>query len=390
MNSISPVAYLEPVIARMSAITATPLGKSLNVDLIEDVEAFAESRDKWNAIVSASGNSSLFLTHHWMESWWRSFGQNADVFCVLFSDEQGPLGLAAFCANQVRIGLLAVPALRLAGNDLSPRSDILLLRREREVWTHLIALLHERKWYVFDVGRLDAASPTIDLLQTTDRLHSVTLREEFALPMVDLSQPWAEWLATRSRTFRKSIRKAEEKTATMRALSFPTDYHGLGSLFSALKIVASDSWSHRQSTAISSDQPTWTFFQRLCEAHAASGELIATVLVDGDRPVAFAFGIRYGAVVYGLKTAYVESSATTSLGTSVMAAFIQACIADPHAQFLDMDGVDSGGAYKLRWADRIDRLQVYRAFRRSPLSKLIARAYRWHKRRNPLPPLPIE
>ena len=166
-------------------------------------------------------------------------------------------------------------------------------------------------------------------------------------------------------------------------MRFPDDFVDIDLLFSLLEAVATDSWSYAAGTSIVSATAPRAFFEGLLRDYHARGAAFVSLLLDGETPLAFAFGLAFRDCIYGLKTSYRVSSPDRSLGTRVMADFVASCMRDRGHSTLDMDCITQHSEYKRRWANELVSLVDQRVFRHRPLSRLLSAVYA-RKRSAPL------
>ena len=352
----------------------------ISVRSITALAEFQEIKNEWNGVVSASDFPSVHLSHDWVSAWWQNYGQGGGVFCFLLSDSEGCFGVAVFSGINFPLGPLRISALRLMGNELSSRSDILLLRQPEAGMKAIVAQLASRPWLFLDFGRCTSASPALASIRANSAMFSVQLREQFDVPLVDLSLSWEAWLANKSRNFRKSIRRAKEKCKDYGVYRYPQEGKDVERLIDAVERVAADSWSFAEGSSIVSKSSEREFICQIMSTASQRNDLIAALLYDSDKPIAFAFGIRQGDVMFGFKTGYRSAYSEQGVGMTVMAVFIECCMADNRCKILDMDCISSNGEYKRRWADKFSQSVSYRIFRRRPLSSLLALFYKMKKK----------
>ena len=347
----------------------------IRVRVATNAQDFRHLREAWDTVVNDCDYAPLHVTGPWISHWWDCFGGNAEMLTVLLEDDAGAFGLAPLLRTRMRIGPLPIDALRLIGNEVSARSEVIFNRRWPAGWQALHQFLEPFSWQFFDYGW--GRADTAERHAFTDGAWpgTVHLRQSLELPLVSLTSSWEDWSAQKSRTFRKTLRKAEEKCADLRVLRFPDDFGDIDLLFSLLETVATDSWSHAAGTSIVSATATRAFFEGLLRDYHARGAALASLLLDGETPLAFAFGLAFRDRIYGLKTSYRASSPDRSLGTRVMADFVASCMHDRGCSTLDMDCITQHSEYKRRWANELVSVVDQRVFRHRPLSRLLSAVY---------------
>lgn len=354
----------------------------IQIRVATNAQDFQRLRPSWDAVVKACDYAPLHVTSPWIARWWDCFGGggDAELLTVLLEDDVGAFGLAPLLRARMRIGPLPIDTLRLIGNDVSARNEIIFTRRKSAGWQALYRYLQPLSWQFFDYGwgRAEAADRLAFIEDPWPG--TVQLRQALELPLVSLTSSWDDWSAQKSRTFRKSLRKAEEKCADLRVLRFPHDFDDIDRLLSWLEIVASNSWSFAAGTSIASAGATRAFFEGLLRDYHAQGAALASLLLDGRKPLAFAFGVAFRDHVYGLKTSFRADTSDRSLGTRVMADFVASCMLNRDCSTLDMDCITPHSEYKRRWANELVSVIEQRVFRPRPLSRLLSAVYARRRR----------
>lgn len=338
--------------------------------LLESVQQFQHSRDQWESL-AGQGQPDIHLTGDWILSWWEAFGDDGAVTCVIGIDAQGCFALIPLLFKTRRLGLWPVRYARLLGNDFSSRSDVRVLRHEQLVRDALYRLIWSRGCMWFECGWLPAASCNY----LTSGLEGVVVHRCFDLPLVVFGNGWEDWLAAKSRTFRKTLRKASEQCENMTIRRFPDDFSDHMELLDCMDRVVDAAWSHAQGSSYRSSAADFRFMQAISQRFSAAGQLIATVLFDGQQPVSFAFGVQLGPRVFGLKTAYRQANENASMGTHTMMHFAKLS-AERGAAVMDMDVITTHGEYKRRWCNTIETVRWDRVFRPGLRGRALLQAYR--------------
>ena len=87
-----------------------------------DGDAWSDLAAEWDDLYARSSRATPFLTHAWLDSWWRAYGRPRSLVMVLVRHHGRLVGAGAFM--QVRRG--GVPVLVPAGYPVSDYADVLL------------------------------------------------------------------------------------------------------------------------------------------------------------------------------------------------------------------------------------------------------------------------
>src|SRR5262249_39215254 len=130
----------------------------MSVRLIHNDREFAALEDQWNALLRQSRANTIFLTWHWLYSWWQAYGQAGDRLYILLVERQsrGIIGIVPFyLRTSKRFGIVPVRILRFIGEGSSDSDylDVIAPAGEEhaileEAWSFLQANKHS--WDVLE------------------------------------------------------------------------------------------------------------------------------------------------------------------------------------------------------------------------------------------------
>src|SRR5712692_8540819 len=100
----------------------------MEIQRIEDVEAFRRLRTEWNDLLAASDADCVFLTWEWLFTWWKHFGAGLRLAILAVRDRGELVGIAPLALRR-RLGF---PVLEFLGSGLvgSDYVDV-IVRRDR-------------------------------------------------------------------------------------------------------------------------------------------------------------------------------------------------------------------------------------------------------------------
>jgi ribosomal protein S18 acetylase RimI-like enzyme/CelD/BcsL family acetyltransferase involved in cellulose biosynthesis len=125
----------------------------MRCSILHSAEAFSAVGPRWDELARA-GDVGLFLSHRWLDAWWRAFHGVDELWAVIVEEEDGSLiGGWPLHLRAPRSGALRVAELRVVG-DLGGADRSILCRpgREHDVAEAMVrALVGVRGWDVLDV-----------------------------------------------------------------------------------------------------------------------------------------------------------------------------------------------------------------------------------------------
>lgn len=127
-------------------------------------------------------------------------------------------------------------------------------------------------------------------------------------PYIELAQPEEEFFAGLDGYFRKKIRQRERKLGEsgqvmLTVYEKPDD---VLTLVDIIKWIERASWKEKEGTSITKNQVQEGFYRLLLPEIASQGWLLASVLLVGEKPIAYQLGINFNGVLDSLKTSYVQ------------------------------------------------------------------------------------
>lgn len=190
---------------------------SLTVELIEDLTTWQRYARQWDALT----RSVPFRSFAWLSSWWEEYGPPAGSqwprLCVLaVHDGQGePVGFAPwYVGRSISTGKVLAPL--GTGETYSDYLSLLTLPDNQQAVAAALADWlcgdGDGQWDIIDLTGIDAQDEATQLLveELSSRGLDVQCREGLNTWRLQLPATWDEYLAQRSKSHRKKIRRLEK------------------------------------------------------------------------------------------------------------------------------------------------------------------------------------
>jgi CelD/BcsL family acetyltransferase involved in cellulose biosynthesis len=166
-------------------------------------QALWDLRKEWQALLAASPADTLFLSPHWQEVWWQSFGQGrrVDGFCL-----RGPQGLLALASLSRQDGTLSF----LGNSDTFDYNDFMVLPGHEEAcYAALLQRMEQEGVATLKLASLREGSPTLTVLPGLARSRGfrVEVTQEDVAPGVVLPAAWDDYLEGLSKKDRHELRR---------------------------------------------------------------------------------------------------------------------------------------------------------------------------------------
>ena len=153
---------------------------------------------EWTELLSDSASNNLFLTWHWMTTWWDIFQRQKELFILTLRESDVLIGIAPFYIERNSNCLVSRIIRLCSSQDLYPEYLDIIARNgyESRVAMHLFQYLeeYERHW---DIIYFDNVLSRSTIIQYKDYLSASCLhRQEFssACPYVKLHGIYGEYM----------------------------------------------------------------------------------------------------------------------------------------------------------------------------------------------------
>jgi len=364
------------------------LKKRLHVTRLAALEDLNSIRPQWNALAG----DVPFRTWEWLESWWRSYGDDAaapgrgrELYVLVVSDGPGTVvGLAPWflerSASQGRV-------IRFLGSG-EVCSDYLTVLCQAEWEDRVAAALAEwlsdppgfgdwfgsdaqRPWDLLELGTVSANDQTLARLldRLAERDHIIHRRKAVSCWRLELPATWDDYLATLSRSHRKQVRRFERRLldpgrARLRRVEGEEDLHRGLHLLADLHQRRRESLGDRGCFASARFS---SFHYEVAFRLLRAGRLRLQWLELDGTPVAAEYHVLGPQVIYAYQSGIDPASLDEEPGTLITLACLKQAIADGIKAFDFLRGDET---YKAHWRAKPLAMQDIRVVPSSPSARL--------------------
>ena len=166
-------------------------------------ERFEEVQDEWEEVLPLSHTNNVFVTPWMQRTWWRLFGDGAELHILSIRDNGTVLGIAPMV---LRDGVLTF----LGGTDLFDYHDFLVpMGNETSFYAALFDFLPTMDWHTIDLRSLPQDSPTVSYTADVAKQKgfAVEVLEEDVAPVAALPSTWEEYVAGLPKKGRHELRR---------------------------------------------------------------------------------------------------------------------------------------------------------------------------------------
>jgi len=326
---------------------------------------------QWNPLLQASRSHSVFLSWEFISNWWHHYGGEYKLNILAARDAGQLVGIAP-----LMIGRGDSPHTRpfrlvmFIGQkkEIFPEYQEIftLLGREEEVIRAMAKHLCEETQKVWDVVllrnvRQDSENMAILQRALLSAGMKVSMVREMPSHLVDLSaftslpreERWDAYLKTKSKRFRKNVRRYERRLARQWDvnLSVVNTEEGIRDALDQLFRMQWNRWPDIRETL--ANQQYRRFHRALCRRLLHKGELLLAELALDGETVAVEYSFVHAGTVWGYQMSWSqqEALARASLGNVLNGMIIRWCLEHGLQQYDFMSGWDSD--YKRRWSSDV-------------------------------------
>jgi CelD/BcsL family acetyltransferase involved in cellulose biosynthesis len=323
----------------------------MKVEIIDDIQRFAELRLEWNELLAASRADCPFLTWEWLYTWWTHLRGSRRLQLITVRDGDELIALAPLAVSRAPVPWLSTLEFLGTGYAGSDYLDV-IARRDRETeGVHSIAETLASQKRAVHLDHLPPSSLASGLVEPLIE-GRWTLRETMAgaCPFVRLAdQSWDSYLGMLGPAHRANVRRrlrAIERQFEVRVERAASEKERRAFL-STLMALHNRRWSTRGGSTAFPTDALRSFHDEVTRCALERGWLRLFVLRLDSAPAAAMYCFAYGGKYYFYQGAFDERFQQFSVGLVMLALTIRAAIEEGSLEFDLLYGTE---AYKALWA----------------------------------------
>jgi CelD/BcsL family acetyltransferase involved in cellulose biosynthesis len=305
-------------------------------------------RERWNSLLGANPAASIFQTPEWLASWWQAYGQNRDLFALVFADSaDAVVGIIPLYADKTSFLGLTVTTLRMvgAGSGDSDGLDFITAPGYASVCAKAFItwLAEQKEWHVCALETLPQHSPVAECLsrqiQKLGMSIDSTLTPNF---IVDLPSTWPQYVNSLDSSFRPLLTRYPKRLQSRFTVKFSRceDLGNLKTQLQTLFDLHQMRWTGRGETGAFAGNERRDFYHRMATAFLQRGWLEFWQLELNGETVGAQFCFRYNDTVSLLQEGFHPKYAAEKIGYALKAHLLQEMIRTGARRYDFLGGAD--------------------------------------------------
>lgn len=260
--------------------------------IISEFSEFESLSEAWDSLLqNSSDDSTIYLTHEWLSTWWKQFGEGKKLKIVLIEKKNQLIGIVPLMRTEYRIGLFMIHALETVGSLNCNHIGLIRSGYGEEVVSAFLAYLEKE----FAEGELVLRLTLVpddceffDLVRSCISLPASTMimqnKVKTLAPYITLPSTWDEYSRrlslSRRHTLRRKLRSIE-KTHTVEFRDCTGD--NLDTMLSRFIELHERRWQSAHVSSVFSDSRMERFYRDIATQFVKKGWLhFSCLLVDGE------------------------------------------------------------------------------------------------------------
>lgn len=315
-------------------------GTTYAVRILRSEFHWARLEPFWDSLLRRTPDATGFQSFAYMRAWWRCFGMERRRLVLLTfwaSDELRGIAPLAIQARRTPLGWMR--ELTFLGTQSEVDRPTFLFGSDIERCTRV--LLHtlashavEWDWLALYEQRTDARAFPLLRERGSRRPYRWATTEDTTSAYIRLNGTFEDFLASRSRHFRKRIRSAVRKLERQGELRFErcTDWPEVVRGLARHRELERRSWKHGTEAGLGEKRRS-AFYDELVRALGPKGKLHVISLRIDDRLIASTLAMVHDAHYYSLQIVHDAAYNKFSPGTALEYFEIRDCFESPYEEY---------------------------------------------------------
>jgi len=329
-------------------LESCPRAEECTVHICRSWEELEQFRERWNSLLRANPASSIFQTPEWLASWWQAYGQNRDLFALVFADSAGAVvGIAPLYADQTRFWGRSLTTLRMVGTGSGDSDGLDFITAPGSaihcVQAFIAWLAAYKEWHVCALETLPQHSPVAECLLRQVQESGMSIDSTFTPNfIIDLPPTWPQYVSSLDSSFRPLLTRYPKRLQSRFTVKFSrcVDVDNLKTQLPTLFELHQMRWTGRGEAGAFTGNARRDFYQRMAAAFLQRGWLEFWLLELNSETVGAQFCFRYNDTVSLLQEGFDPKYAAEKIGYALKAHLLQEMIGSGARRYDFLGGAD--------------------------------------------------
>lgn len=330
------------------------------IRVVTETEEFKSLAGGWDSLLQKCGDdNSIYLTHEWLSTWWRYFGERKKLNILLIEKEHQLIGIVPLMKTEYKIGLIKLDTLETVGAINCNYVGLLLPENREEAISILLAYLEKelaKNKIILRLALVPEDSKFLDVLRRKGSQFSKSLviqeKVTTSAPYIALTTTWDEYFDSLSRNRRRILRRTIRSLEEAHRVGFQ-EYtadsleEGLNRLFD----LHQRRWQSVNVKSMFYNPKVREFYKDIANQFLKKNWLHFSCLTADNEVVSALYGFIYNRKFYALISAR-DTRHKYSVGHLHYMYLIKGAIKKGLQEF---DFLRGGEPYKFHWAKSLKR-----------------------------------
>ena len=345
--------------------------QEIAVEIIKDFNRFLSIEKECTIFLKENNIENPYVTHAWLKSWWRGYGENKELFIICFWKNNTLIGFAPLMKYGLKFLGLPIKILGFISNHWVEQ-DIIITSEYREICLQMLKTTFLKEKNMIILSYFSESSQTFSALCTLMSGNNVNIKiRKMAAPYLALNESWQQYLKSRSYRFRSEYNKKKKGLESQGACQLMRS-HRSSDLITVLKEIEGiiqNSWQGKKDVAILVSPQGRLFYQNLIDAWGGSGYIDISILRLNNKAIAYLVGFIIHKCFYVFDTGYDDQYRDMSPGMVIHNMLLEELHSDDIREF------DFGymADYKKRWTEDARVILDLLIFNNGPLGESLWR-----------------
>lgn len=291
--------------------------------VIAEPEGFESLAGIWDSLLQRNGeDNSIYLTHEWLSTWWRHFGEGKKLNILLMEKDEQVIGIVPLMRTEYTMGPVKLPLLETIGAVNCNYIGLIPSENRQEAASAFLSYLEEelvKSRLALRFSLVPEDSQFLQLLRRHAPLFSQSLIIQERLmtlaPYISLPTTWEEYSHSLGRRRRKILRRSLQELEEAHSVRFQEcDADSLEDWLSRLFDLHQRRWQSVGVRSGFSDPQKREFYRDLSTQFLQKKWLHFSCLKVDEEMVSTEFGYIYNGKLYAATSARDPRYSKYSIG----------------------------------------------------------------------------